>query len=396
MIYTLYYATNRNHIGADHWKPEKYGANFSSDGLENLRFGKITLDADKNEVDRHVNAKSSDDEKGDGLNLSVYFHEQFKKTGKIAAFVEKLDATPPAIGSLTMFDQVKKEMMKASDVLIFVHGYNVTWREAVSSALALQVMSNNVENDVPPQAVMVILFTWPSDGHLVAPVNSPEIMTNEKKKFKPTYANAYRSDRAEAEVSGPVLARGILKLRDFLIELRQKVNSGKEELCNRSIHLLCHSMGNFVFQNALQRLSIHTAGTAFPCIFEHIFLCAADVDDNVFDRGKPMESVAELANAISIYFNSGDKALWVSDNLKGNPERLGRSGSARSNNLHKKIELIDCSKIVKEGLFGTEHAYFLYGKTNRDIRLSIANLAKDDAKRSRRKVDGTTNEWVLR
>lgn len=44
---TLYYVTNRNHVGEDRWAPEEYGAGFSADGVENLRFGKVTLKADK-------------------------------------------------------------------------------------------------------------------------------------------------------------------------------------------------------------------------------------------------------------------------------------------------------------------------------------------------------------
>ena len=40
---TLYYATNRNHLGQDRWKPDGYGSKFSQDGVENLRFGRLTL-----------------------------------------------------------------------------------------------------------------------------------------------------------------------------------------------------------------------------------------------------------------------------------------------------------------------------------------------------------------
>ncbi|MBL7995151.1 hypothetical protein JNM05_07235, partial [bacterium] len=42
----LYYATNRKHEG-NRWKPTGYGTKFSDDGLENLRFGKVTVNADE-------------------------------------------------------------------------------------------------------------------------------------------------------------------------------------------------------------------------------------------------------------------------------------------------------------------------------------------------------------
>ena len=41
----LFYATNRGHEGKNRWKPEAYGTKFSSDGMENLRFGSLTVDA---------------------------------------------------------------------------------------------------------------------------------------------------------------------------------------------------------------------------------------------------------------------------------------------------------------------------------------------------------------
>ena len=42
---TLYYATNRKHEGKDRWHPESYGTKFSDDGMENLRFGAVSVEA---------------------------------------------------------------------------------------------------------------------------------------------------------------------------------------------------------------------------------------------------------------------------------------------------------------------------------------------------------------
>ena len=35
-------------------------------------------------------------------------------------------------------------------------------------------------------------------------------------------------------------------------------------------------MGNFVLQNAIQRISERTEGTRLPRIFDHVFMCAPD------------------------------------------------------------------------------------------------------------------------
>ncbi len=52
---SLFYATNRRHEGKDRFRPEGYGAKFSDDGSENLRFGKLTLQADERKINEFLN-----------------------------------------------------------------------------------------------------------------------------------------------------------------------------------------------------------------------------------------------------------------------------------------------------------------------------------------------------
>ena len=42
---TVFYATNRAHEGPQRFQPLRYGTRFSSDGMENLRFGRVTFTA---------------------------------------------------------------------------------------------------------------------------------------------------------------------------------------------------------------------------------------------------------------------------------------------------------------------------------------------------------------
>lgn len=72
------------------------------------------------------------------------------------------------------------------------------------------------------------------------------------------------------------------------------------EVCGHSIHLLARSMGNFVPQHALDRLWEFTPGTALPRLFDRVFLCAADVDDDVLEPSKAMEQVHQVANVVSV------------------------------------------------------------------------------------------------
>ncbi len=373
---SLYYATNRKHEGTQ-WTPTSYGKNFSDDGAENLRFGWLSLTADEKIINKHQKKKGPYGV-GDGVSLATYLTEQ-AKGAKIEAYKEKLDPEVADIhqedaklGSLAMFDDLKKEMMDKTDVLIYIHGFNVSWHDAVGSALALQEMLNNSPIKDPKQNLLVILFTWPSDGMALPFVS-------------------YKSDRTEAQASGYAFGRGMLKVRDFLMTLKK--NGGG--LCGQDIHLLCHSMGNYVLQNTIERIYDHTSGSALPRVFEHIFMCAPDVDDNALETDKEMGRVHELARFVNVYHNEGDKAMYISDYTKGNPERLGTKGAARPMQLHNKVNQIDCSPVVMgQGL--VEHSYYLMGKVNEDIRQSIDGVSHDDERRGRVKNPAAANVWVMR
>lgn len=375
--YTLYYATNRKHIGINRWRPEGYGNKFSDDGMENLRFGQLTLEADEKKIAKLLAKKLRGNGCGDGEKLAEYL-TGCAKTARIDAYEEVLradisdKAQPDAkLGSQAMFADLKACMEQRGDVLVFIHGFNTSWPDAVGSALALQLALNAAEQADPNRHVRVVLFTWPSDG-LALPFVS------------------YKSDRSEAAGSGYAVGRGFLKVRDFLADLHDRAGGAKP--CGQNIHLLCHSMGSYLLQFALRRLDAFTPGSALPRLFGHVFLCAADVNDNALEPGQPLARVHEIADNVSIYHNRSDMAMVVSDYTKGNPERLGRAGAARPLLLHHKVHQIDCTPIVK-GI--VEHSYYLGGRVNADMRQSIDGLAQDDSLRKRVAVNNLTNVWRM-
>jgi len=379
--YTLYYATNRNHQGPDRWHPTSYGSKFSQDGMENLRFGVATVKADARKVRKYLTQDMATGGTGNGESLASYLAEK-ARGARIDAFEERIDSSIAQaaqkrikLGSQEMFRQLQKTMQEASDVLMYIHGFNVSWYDAVGAALALQLMLQTSAVRDPDQGVVVALFTWPSDG-LALPWVS------------------YKSDRSEAAGSGAAVGRGMLKVRDFLAGLRDRSQrpGTPAQLCGQDIHLLCHSMGNYLLQHALQRVDEYTPGTALPRLFEHVFLCAPDVDDDALEPGNPLGRVHEIARSVSVYHNKGDVAMYVSDYSKGHPDRLGGTGAARPALLHNKVQQIDCSPIVS----GTvEHSYYLTGHTNADIRASIDGRPPEDPRRQRRRSTELNNVWTL-
>ena len=75
---SLFFATNRGHQGSDRWKPKNYGKTFSKDGMQNLRFGELTLTVDDGEVKEYL-SKGKKERKGDGEGLAGYLSNLVEK-----------------------------------------------------------------------------------------------------------------------------------------------------------------------------------------------------------------------------------------------------------------------------------------------------------------------------
>lgn len=220
--YTLYYATNRKHIGSDRWHPDGYGTKFSDDGMENLRFGVVRVTAAQNKIKACLNADVASCGTGDGVELAQYLSE-CAQSAKIDAYEEEIGShiaeaaqKRVKLGSQALFADVQAAMENSSDVLIYIHGFSVSWHEAVGAALAMQLMLQNTPGRAADQDIRVILFTWPSDGMALPWVS-------------------YKSDRSEATGSGAAVGRALLKTRDYLAALRDRAQKGGKKLCGQQI-----------------------------------------------------------------------------------------------------------------------------------------------------------------
>ena len=125
----LYYATNRNYTGDNRWQPSGYGKKFSDDGMENLRFGFLTADADDAIIASHIEKDMNEMGAGDGESLGAYL-AKCATMAKIQAYEEKLnpELTDTAqknskLGSLTRFADLKMEMESCSDMAMVISDY---------------------------------------------------------------------------------------------------------------------------------------------------------------------------------------------------------------------------------------------------------------------------------
>ena len=162
-------------------------------------------------------------------------------------------------------------------VLLFVHGYNTRFEEAVYRFA-------QITHDFGARVVPV-LFTWPSRGKLFDYVYDRESAT-------------YSRDGLEAVLQA--LAK------DPNVE---------------SISILAHSMGNFVAVEALRQMAIRDRKLS-PKI-KDIMLAAPDLDFDVFRREIAEIEASDKDPPVTLFVSQDDYALLASRRLAGDEPRLG-------------------------------------------------------------------------
>jgi len=320
----VYFGTNRKPNRKN--RPDDFATGFSEDGLANLRFGMAEVSGDDYEkFDLYLAPEK----------LKVDYERKIK------------GASGSVLGSQNVFNRVRDKMLHYQrDTVVFVHGYNVSFAEALASAARLKQNFSKVNNG---PGINVVLFSWPSDGSMM-----PYI--------------AYGNDRQDAAASGPAFARGLLKLADFLR------GSTPEEACEHKLHLVAHSMGNYVLRHTVQEYVKQSGGRPVR-LFDQVFMMAADEDDDAFELDYKLKPLPRLAKRVNVYFNNCDRAMAVSDKTKGNPDRLGDDGPRVPRGIPGKVSLIDVTPVVTGAL---QHSYFLDNqRVVDDMKQVLSGVASD-------------------
>ena len=162
-------------------------------------------------------------------------------------------------------------------VLIFVHGYNTRFEEAV---YRFAQITHDSGADIVP-----VLFTWPSRGR----------------------ALEYFYDRESANYS-----------RDALEAVLRAVI---EDPNVASVSMLSHSLGNFVAVEAVRQMAIRDHGLS-PKI-KDIMLASPDIDVDVFRRQIAEIEIDDKRPPITLFVSQDDRALGISKLLAGDEPRLG-------------------------------------------------------------------------
>ena len=300
----VFFATNRNLTGTEA-KPV-FGSRFHAEGPFYLRYGKAVVDAPKSAED----------------DYSI-------RSVKLAAESMSTFKTKRKLGSEQVFDDLRRRMAgKDTDTVILIHGYAATFEDVVQRGAKLKEHYQFSDKELN-----VFVFSWPANGEMIPMLS-------------------YYDDRKDAAASGVAVARAILRLGDFLANLKRR------EYCNHSLHLVAHSMGNYALRNAIQGLRGELGNGPMPRMFENVFLMAADEDNDTFEHDHKLRLLPDLARAVHIYFSAGDQALTISDTTKTMPDRLGSEGPRLKDNLPRKVSLVDCEDVDYTAAMDAKHQYY--------------------------------------
>jgi len=219
---------------------------------------------------------------------------------------------PEFTSEAVAYGLLKRAQEQKKQILFFVHGYNTSIETMIQSAATLEKLYE----------VMVVCFSWPSNARITD----------------------YLSDKRDARASAPALERLIQRAATFVAKFNREgqnnlaaeaqkrhpddpkeqalfFNRALPKVCPIKINLLCHSMGNYVYKNALDS----SVSEANPLMFTNVALVAADVNNK--GHAEWIDKI-QAQGQIYITLNENDFALRAS-RLKFGDQQLARLGHYR-------------------------------------------------------------------
>jgi esterase/lipase superfamily enzyme len=157
-----------------------------------------------------------------------------------------------------------------SKVLVFVHGFNNRFDEAVYR------LAQIVQDSKAP--VIPVLFSWPSKGVVTL--------------------DAYKYDVQSAN-----------EARDALKQVLERITFNRDV---KDVTVLCHSMGCWTALEALRSKSVHV---------KNVLLVAPDVDVDAFRT--EIQQLGRPRPRIALFVSQDDQALKLSKSIWGGKARLG-------------------------------------------------------------------------
>lgn len=193
-------------------------------------------------------------------------------------------------------------------IFLFVHGFNVPFGNGV-------YQQAQIGRDLDMKGAAVH-FSWPSAGKVTQ----------------------YMYDRDSVQFSRTALENTI----DLLLQTDAK-----------SITLLAHSMGALLTMETLRQISQKGKQASLAKI-NPLFLASPDIDSDVFSS--QIQAISPLPKHFIIFVSRADRALKLSQWLRGGAQRVGSSDNI-DQLLDHDIMVVDLTDLKKEG-DKTRHSTF--------------------------------------
>jgi esterase/lipase superfamily enzyme len=239
------------------------------------------------------------------------------------------------------------EEKKPPSILLFVHGFNVKFEEAIMRAA-------QIAYDLKYQG-QIVLFSWPAgsqDGIMNSLLNK-----------------TYEANTVTATASVNDAAAFIQWLSTL----------------NIPIHLAVHSMGHQVIIPALDKI----AQTLQQPIIDELVLNAPDLP--VEDFRKFLPSVTKLAKRVTVYCSFNDNAIAASETYNNN-RRLGACETAEG------VDMINVSEIDAPamGVTGLGHGYYSSRAILTDVQQLLLGIEAERRLFIRKSEPNSVEDFYLR
>lgn len=247
LVVPIYYGTERQLEGIDHLGIPIYG----SDSSNELSYGKLNVRIPDNHKFGRV--------------------ERFREQRWIMFLRNGKDGFTSTEHKFLQIDELSGELSSGDDenIIIFIHGYNNSFEDAIFRAAQLKYDLQFSES--------IVSYSWACHG-----------------KFW-----GYFKDESHAKIAGKRLA-------DMINELGKSTD--------KKISIIAHSMGAYCLANSLKNLSVK---------LDKVVLLAADICQEQFTNIYGVDFTRETNNT-TIYAAKSDRALKAAKLFRINPPRVGQ------------------------------------------------------------------------
>ncbi len=100
----------------------------------------------------------------------------------------------------------------------------------------------------------------------------------------------YLPDRSEARQAAQDFADVMSDLYDWMLMKQYAVAADKQSACKAKTSVIAHSMGNYVFENAMNYAWTQKNRPLLVSLIQEALMVAADVDNDLFGSGETVKA----------------------------------------------------------------------------------------------------------